>query len=138
LLYRRKFDIEAAIYTKSQSEDEFDSSEQQDVQALKLREMEVKQHEQAHLTAAGQYARGGPTYEYKIGPDGQRYVLGGEVQIDTSPISDDPEATTEKARAIKKAAMAPTAKQTQEQKGYNKNGQATPTDQFSPILDLVV
>jgi hypothetical protein len=66
LASNKAFDIEATIYTKSQLGGEFDSSEQQTIQELKLREMEVKQHEQAHLAAAGQYARGGPPMNTKL------------------------------------------------------------------------
>src|SRR5712692_3393491 len=58
----------------------------------------VRSHEQAHLAAAGQYARGGPSYQYQTGPDGKQYAIGGEVSIDTSPIPGDPAATAQKAR----------------------------------------
>jgi hypothetical protein len=57
--------------------------------------------------AAGPYARGAPHYEYVRGPDGRLYAVAGEVKIDTSPVPGDPEATLEKARAIKRAALAP-------------------------------
>ena len=42
---------------------------------------EERQHEQAHLSAAGGHARGGPSYQYETGPDGKRYAVGGEVSI---------------------------------------------------------
>lgn len=76
---------------------------------MKLRQVdrEVRAHEQAHLMAAGPYARGSPHYEYVRGPDGRLYAVGGEVKIDTSPVPGDPEATLEKAQAIKRAALAP-------------------------------
>jgi len=67
----------------------------------------VRAHEQAHMTAAGPYARGGPTYSYATGPDGNRYAVGGEVNLDTSPVNGDPEATIQKARVIQAAANAP-------------------------------
>ena len=75
----------------------------------KLRQVdrEVRAHELAHLMAAGPYARGGPHYEFVRGPDGKFYAVAGEVKIDTSPVPGDPEATLEKARAIKRAALAP-------------------------------
>ena len=81
--------------------------ETQQVEKLKARDREVRTHEQAHLAAAGPYARGGPTYTYQQGPDGQRYAIGGEVQIDTSPVPGDPEATIAKARVVRNAALAP-------------------------------
>lgn len=81
--------------------------DEEKVEQLKKRDTEVRQHEQAHLAAAGPYALGGPSYEYTSGPDGRRYASNGEVQIDTSPISDDPEATLAKAKVVKRAALAP-------------------------------
>ncbi|TWT34255.1 putative metalloprotease CJM1_0395 family protein [Blastopirellula retiformator] len=86
---------------------ELSPEETQQVQELKSRDREVRQHEQAHLAAAGGFALGGPTYTYQNGPDGQQYAIGGEVQIDTSPIEGDPEATIAKARIIRAAALAP-------------------------------
>jgi len=78
-----------------------------EVNELKARDAEVKTHEQAHVAAGGPYITDGPTYEYDTGPDGQKYAVGGHVGIDTSEIKDDPEATIEKAKVIKKAALAP-------------------------------
>jgi len=80
---------------------------QREVTQLRDRDREVRAHEQAHLAAAGPYATGGPSYQYSTGPDGQRYAVGGEVGIDTSPIPDDPEATIRKAQVIRAAASAP-------------------------------
>lgn len=76
------------------------------VQELRQRDQEVKTHEMAHLASAGQHARGGPTYTYQQGPDGRRYAVGGEVPIDISK-EKTPEATLEKMRAVKRAALAP-------------------------------
>ncbi|XZE56461.1 putative metalloprotease CJM1_0395 family protein [Planctomycetaceae bacterium SH139] len=81
--------------------------EQEQVKKLADRDREVRTHEQAHVAAAGPYALGGPTYSYQEGPDGRNYAVGGEVQIDTSPVSGDPEATIRKARVVKAAALAP-------------------------------
>jgi hypothetical protein len=67
----------------------------------------VRAHEQAHLAAAGRYARGGASYTYTRGPDGQLYAVGGEVGIDTSPVKGDPEATIRKAEVVRAAAEAP-------------------------------
>jgi hypothetical protein len=76
------------------------------VAELARRDREVRQHEQAHIAAAGGYARGGPTYTYTRGPDGKQYATGGEVQIDTSAAR-TPEQTIVKARVIRRAALAP-------------------------------
>gem|GEM_PF-5290444 len=77
------------------------------VEKLKQRDREVHTHEMAHLAAAGPYAQGGPSFEYQKGPDGQRYAVGGHVNIDTSPVPGDPEATLRKAETVRRAAMAP-------------------------------
>ncbi len=80
--------------------------EQAQIRKLKARDLEVRSHEQAHLAAGGQFITGGPSYSYQQGPDGQRYAVGGEVGIDTSPEA-DPEATIRKMRAVQAAALAP-------------------------------
>jgi len=85
---------------------ELTEEEQTEVQELKKRDQKVRTHEHAHVAAGGQYVRGGIQYEYQTGPDGRRYVVGGEVSIDTSPES-DPEDTIRKAQTIRQAALAP-------------------------------
>ncbi len=87
--------------------EELAEDEQREVQDLKKRDREVRQHEQAHMAAAGGHARGGPSYEYTTGPDNRRYATGGEVSIDTSKVPDDPEGTIRKAQIIYRAALAP-------------------------------
>jgi len=77
------------------------------VQQLKARDREVRAHERAHKAAAGAFAKGGPTFSYQTGPDGKRYAVGGEVQIDASPVPGNPQATITKARTIRRAATAP-------------------------------
>ncbi len=86
---------------------ELTEEEKQLVEQLRQRDAEVRRHEQAHLMAAGPYAMGNPSYTYQTGPDGQRYAVGGEVQIDLSPVPGDPEATLRKARQLQQAALAP-------------------------------
>ncbi len=84
-----------------------DPKEKQEVVELKKRDAEVRRHEQTHVAAAGRHARGGPKYEYTTGPDGKRYAVEGQVNIDTSKVPNDPEATIRKAQQIKRAALAP-------------------------------
>ncbi len=79
------------------------------------RDAEVKRHEQAHFQAGGKYAST-PKYEYQTGPDGKRYAIGGSVDIDMSEVPDDPQATLEKARVIKRAALAPEDPSVQDRK----------------------
>jgi hypothetical protein len=78
-----------------------------DVAKLAATDRRVRAHEQAHVAAAGGYVRGGPTYSYTTGPDGKRYAVGGEVNLDTTPVRGDPEATIQKARTLQAAANAP-------------------------------
>lgn len=89
--------------------------EQAEVEALTARDREVRAHEQAHAAVGGAFA-GSPSYTYQIGPDGQRYAVGGEVKIDVSPIPGDPEATLEKMRTVERAALAPAEPSPQDRK----------------------
>ena len=86
---------------------ELTESEEDLVDRLEARDLEVRTHEQAHLTAAGDLANGPPKYDYQRGPDGKQYAVGGSVDIDVSPVANDPEATVQKAERIKRAALAP-------------------------------
>lgn len=92
--------------TLAQDSDELNQQELAELQKLKQRDAEVRSHEQAHLSAAGQYARGGATYTLQKGPDGSSYAVGGEVGIDVSKEA-TPEATIAKMQVIKRAALAP-------------------------------
>ncbi len=81
---------------------------QREIAQLVARDREVRAHEQAHLAAAGGLAKGGgASFRYATGPDGRQYAVSGEVDIDTSRVSGDPEATISKARKIRAAAQAP-------------------------------
>lgn len=77
------------------------------IRELKQRDSEVRAHEAAHLAAASGIATSGASFSYQQGPDGVRYAIGGEVSIDTSPVSGDPAATIRKADTIRRAALAP-------------------------------
>ncbi len=92
---------------------ELNEEDKSTVEQLQKRDMEVKQHEQAHLAAAGQFATG-VSYTYQTGPDGKRYAVGGHVDIDSSEVPDDPDATISKARTIRRAANAPAAPSAQD------------------------
>lgn len=92
---------------ETKKKDELTQDEQTEVAKLKARDTEVKAHEQAHIAAGGQYVRGGASFEYKTGPDGEKYAVGGEVSIDVSKVSDNPEATITKMQVVIRSAMAP-------------------------------
>ncbi|HBS06208.1 MAG TPA: hypothetical protein DEA96_14665 [Leptospiraceae bacterium] len=89
------------------SEANLSDAEKAVLEELKHRDREVRLHEQKHMSAAGPLAKGGPTYEYAIGPDGKPYAIGGKVRIDTSAVAGNPEATEARANQIQRAATAP-------------------------------
>ena len=78
-----------------------------DLAELKARDREVRAHEAAHSAAAGSLTTGGPQFTYQRGTDGRLYAVGGEVNIDTSAVAGDPQATIQKAQRIRAAALAP-------------------------------
>ncbi len=84
---------------------ELTDAEQEQVKELKSRDSEVRQHELAHQSAGGQYASA-PSYDYQTGPDGNRYAIGGHVNIDVSKES-TPEKTIQKMQQVIQAAHAP-------------------------------
>jgi hypothetical protein len=75
------------------------------VAQLKQTERKVIAHEAAHKAVGGQYA-GAISYSYTTGPDGKRYISGGEVPIST-PSTDDPKEMLRIARQVMQAALAP-------------------------------
>ena len=83
-----------------------DNGEMIKIAELKKIDAAVHAHEMAHQAAGGPYVRGGANYQYKRGPDGKRYAIGGEVRIDTSKES-TPEKTIAKMRTVRAAALAP-------------------------------
>jgi hypothetical protein len=135
------------------------TEKQVDIATLRKRDQEVRAHEQAHIAAAGGLAQGGATFSFQQGPDGKQYAVGGEVSIDTSPVSGNPEATIQKAKQIRAAALAPanpssqdravaasaTALEAQAQQELQKEKEeATASEEentvspFSPRIDLFV
>ncbi len=88
-------------------DEELTDEQERDVQELKKTDREVRSHEAAHKAAAGAYARGAAQFETVVGPDGRRYAVGGEVAIDASAVSGNPEATVRKMEQVARAALAP-------------------------------
>jgi len=83
-----------------------DEAELKQLTELKARDREVRAHEAAHQAVGGQNA-GSISYVYERGPDGAQYAVGGEVSISTSPVGGDPQATIDKMRVVRAAALAP-------------------------------
>lgn len=92
---------------QAQNGDTLTAEEKSVIAELKSRDREVKAHEAAHIAAGGGCVRGGATYTYQNGPDGRRYAVGGEVNIDCSPENGDPQATIAKMQVVRRAALAP-------------------------------
>ena len=99
--------VAASAAGENHRPDQTQHVEKQELRELKVRDRAVRRHEQAHAAAAGELAMGGPQYEYTRGPDGRLYATGGKVNIDTSPVPGDPQATLDKAQKIHRAALAP-------------------------------
>lgn len=102
---------QSALQARQQEAQE--QAELQMLRELKQRDQEVKAHEQAHASVGGSLASA-PSYTYQKGPDGVRYAVGGEVQIDVSPVQGDPQATLEKMQLVQRAALAPAEPSTQD------------------------
>ena len=93
--------------TNAVDKEELSQEEQKQLKKLKEVDRRVKAHEQAHRDAGGELIRGGITYQYQRGPDGKLYVVGGEVDIDLSPVPNDPQGTIKKMQKVRRAALAP-------------------------------
>lgn len=98
--------LDDKVKTKNTKNNELTDAEKKQVEDLKKIDRQVKAHEQAHLNAAAGIASGGASFTYTLGPDGQRYATGGEVQIDISS-EKDPKATIQKMQQVRRAALAP-------------------------------
>lgn len=94
--------------------DGLNEAEEKQVQELAKRDREVRAHEQAHARVGGAYA-GAPSYTFQQGPDGKRYAIGGEVQIDTSK-EKTPQETIRKMQIVIRAALAPAEPSSQDLK----------------------
>jgi hypothetical protein len=95
--------VEQKVATKQQ---QIERAETIQIDQLTQRDTEVKTHEKAHAAVGGRLAQS-PSYQYEKGPDGRRYVVDGEVNIDVSTVDGDSQATLSKMQKVYAAAMAP-------------------------------
>jgi len=98
---------EAAKAEQRTVEQTQNQANQQMISQLQSRDRVVRSHEAAHVSAGGSLVVSGPSYTYQNGPDGRSYAIGSEVQLDVSPVANDPEATLKKSEQIRRAALAP-------------------------------
>jgi hypothetical protein len=116
--------IQADSAAKDVSSQKLTQAELQFLQELKQTDTKVRSHEMAHIAAGGRYITSGANFTYQRGPDGQNYAVGGEVSIDTSPVPGDPQATIQKMRQVKNAALAPANPSSQDMKVASKASQS--------------
>lgn len=90
----------------SSSSQQLSPDEQAQVQKLKERDRQVRQHEQAHMAAGAGLVTSSASFTYQKGPDGVNYAIGGEVGISTAP-GQTPAETIQRAQQIRAAALAP-------------------------------
>lgn len=93
-------------YGLMRAEKHLSVQEKQEVQRLQALDTEVRRQEQVHAMRARPYVRSGPHYITQKGPDGQTYVVGGQINVDSSPAM-TPEDQIVKARTVAAAATAP-------------------------------
>lgn len=92
--------------SKKPNGEELTADEKKEVEKLQKRDREVRAHEQAHLSAAGSLATGGANFDFKSGPDGKQYAVGGEVPLKI-PDAPTPEEDLRIANQVQRAALAP-------------------------------
>jgi len=100
-IIQQESDKRRAEEKKDKAEDEKDSQ----IRELKQIQQEVIAHEAAHQAAAGELG-GGVSYTYTQGPDGQKYITGGEVPIRLKEGA-TPEETLRNMQKVQAAANAP-------------------------------
>ncbi len=89
----------------SKKKDKAENEKDSQVRELKSIQNEVIAHEAAHKAAAGEFG-GAISYAYTEGPDGKRYITGGEVPIKLKQGS-TPEETLRNMQKVQMAASAP-------------------------------
>ncbi len=110
--HQRSFTEKHTDPSTQEGEDHYQAQQEQralelaQIRNFKKRDLEVRNHESAHLAAGGRLA-GSVTYDYITGPNGVSYAVGGEVSIDVSPVPGDLEATIKKMQRVRLAALAP-------------------------------
>jgi len=106
----------------SNPEQALQARELEQIRELRMRDREVRAHEQAHSATGGVHA-GTANFSYQTGPDGVRYAVGGEVSVDVSVVKDDPQATLDKMQQVQQAALAPAEPSAQDRQIAAEAGQ---------------
>lgn len=85
---------------------ELSDAAQAEISKLKARDTQLRQHEQAHLSASAGIDVSRASFTYQKGPDGVHYAVAGDVRIDTSG-GRTPADTLARADMISDVALAP-------------------------------
>lgn len=118
---------------------ELSQGDEELLQRLQARDAKVRNHEAAHVMAAGGQASL-PTYEYQLGPDGKRYAVGGAVNLSILSTG-EPEADARQASRALRAALAtgePSAKDIQaagKAREYMAKAMQKAAEQYAAIRD---
>lgn len=99
-----KSDDNGAQQDKATAKEE--NLKRQQIEKLRQTDRKVRAHEKAHANVGGKLA-GTPQYRYEVGPDGKKYAVSGEVDIDLTRVANDPQATIDKLQQVRQAALAP-------------------------------
>jgi hypothetical protein len=91
---------------KDQAGQPLTENQRRQLATLEEQDRAIRRHEEAHRAAAGGLVRGGISYRYRVGPDGKRYAVHGDVDIDLTAEA-SPEATIRKMQRARRAATAP-------------------------------
>lgn len=83
-----------------------DSRNKQTISSLSKEEVRTRLKGQIHLTAGKQYL-GLPKYNFKMGVDGNQYAVSVSMNVNATPINENPIATITKMQGIYNAALAP-------------------------------
>ena len=102
--------------------EQMSAEQKKQIAEMKAVEQKVKAHEQAHRSVGGKFS-GGISYDFQKGPDGQQYIVGGEVPIQM-PRSDNPEETIQAMEQVRRAALAPANPSSQDMQVASKASQA--------------
>lgn len=100
-----KTEKEPAAQTATAKQNQQEWRIHQEVAKLQRTDLDIRTHEQAHMSAGGAFA-GVASYIYIKGPDGKDYISGGEVPIQ-APEGKTPEETVKNMEIVKRAALAP-------------------------------
>lgn len=92
--------------SKNKLGNDLTDSEKQQVEDLRKRDQEVRQHEQAHASVGGAQT-GSPHYTFTTGPDGKQYATDGEVPITINRTPRKPDQVIRDMNQVYRAALAP-------------------------------